>query len=279
MIQNVLKQTLKLPPSQDFKTPREATEEIPETIERVTNLNLLSFLARSASYLEDFGVKDVDRLENWQKRQNKLITNHIPNAGMIDHFYHKEWTISLVQDLFAKLMEWGENFLSNETILPKIRFIGFDIGGGFAVLSALFADGIFAKRPVVVTFGQPRMGDENLAIYADSKITVYRVTHSDDVRTSFPSTKFGYRHLRTEYWIKKEASCECLSSKPRTLSFFPEVYRCTVGDTFLENQSCNAQYTTFKPVLKNENRPPSDIGPHNGPYFGYMMKKSKNRGG
>jgi triacylglycerol lipase len=51
------------------------------------------------------------------------------------------------------------------------------------------------------TYGQPRVGNEALAIYMTDQGSLYRATHTDDIVPKLPPASWGFSHASPEYWI------------------------------------------------------------------------------
>ncbi|KAG9288650.1 hypothetical protein G9A89_006751 [Geosiphon pyriformis] len=130
-----------------------------------------------------------------------------------------------------------------------------------------------SKRDVeVVTFGEPRIGTKSFSIFADSMLSIARVTFADDFVPLFFAEKLT--HHNTELWIPgDDHECNCPDSldEPRK---FPLIYNCVVvrGD---ENSMCNKQFHQEDTASVKK---PLESRVHNGPYFGYIMGQcSKKR--
>uniref|UniRef100_A0AC34G9U2 Fungal lipase-like domain-containing protein n=1 Tax=Panagrolaimus sp. ES5 TaxID=591445 RepID=A0AC34G9U2_9BILA len=64
----------------------------------------------------------------------------------------------------------------------------------------------------LVSFGQPRTGDDNYAALVDSTIPyVFRVVHKADIVPAYPlnvSIIYDYSHHKSEVWFNNEMSVE-----------------------------------------------------------------------
>ncbi|KAG9286889.1 hypothetical protein G9A89_012439 [Geosiphon pyriformis] len=93
------------------------------------------------------------------------------------------------------------NFINN-TNLPKITITGFGSGGVYAQLLALSLKlDLNSKRiswPLVITFGQPRIGNKEFANLVEHKTTPYRVINQHDDIPREP--KGDYVHGGLEIW-------------------------------------------------------------------------------
>lgn len=74
-----------------------------------------------------------------------------------------------------------------------------------------------ARRITTVTFGSPRVGDENLASHLTGPSS-FRVTHTDD-----PAPRMGdgeYRHVSPEYWISSNSNTATYDVLPHNIDVF-----------------------------------------------------------
>ena len=84
--------------------------------------------------------------------------------------------------------------------------VGHSLGGAVACLAGLeFA--ARGYRPIVTTFGEPKVGNEALARYINSKFspsTYRRLTHIDDPIPLLPLEEWGFVPHETEFYISKK---------------------------------------------------------------------------
>ncbi|KAG9293486.1 hypothetical protein G9A89_009210 [Geosiphon pyriformis] len=121
------------------------------------------------------------------------------------------------------------NPLYKASLKCYIEFTGFGDGGGkfYAVFAALRYAKRFKVKPIVVTFGQPRMGDTYFAYIVSTYLQMYRVTYADDYIPAFPFGNKDLWPLSTEYWIPKQEQCDCtFDITLPDQSNFPVVFRC-----------------------------------------------------
>jgi hypothetical protein len=81
-----------------------------------------------------------------------------------------------------------------------VYITGHSMGGAIATLAA--AD-LYALTPdlTVYTFGSPRVGDENFAIYYDKIVPdTYRIVNHHDIVPHVPQRFLGFRHVSREIW-------------------------------------------------------------------------------
>ncbi|KAG9288735.1 hypothetical protein G9A89_004354 [Geosiphon pyriformis] len=191
------------------------------------------------------------------------------------------------------------------TDLSNFEFTGFGESSPYTVFAALDFVNIYKleKKPIVVTFGQPRMGNEVFTLFAQTKLEIFRVTFVDDWLPNVPLRgirKFSkwsdikeipennripaylqYTHFTPEYWIERERqresgnerndlnpeeqlNCEC------PLDAYPILYKCFNTHSLREHPECNARKHDFSysTELVNAGKP-DDF--RYGPYFGKNM--------
>ncbi|KAG9285739.1 hypothetical protein G9A89_003418 [Geosiphon pyriformis] len=147
------------------------------------------------------------------------------------------------------------------------EFTGFGIAGVQAVFAGLAYAKKYKQKPIVVTFGQPKMGDFYFAYEVYLNVRLYRVTYGKDYVPGFPLNVPEYWPLSTEYWIPQQNQCECFVDDPVAKRSFPEVYKCEQRGTKDLNKLCNAQFHRQVNVPQYM----ADNHYHSGPYFGYYM--------
>ncbi|RDA88767.1 hypothetical protein CP532_4026 [Ophiocordyceps camponoti-leonardi (nom. inval.)] len=113
----------------------------------------------------------------------------------------KSWN-TVAKDVISSVQgELAEN--------PKMKVVvtGHSLGGALASLAAMSMIGSDIKVDLV-TFGQPRTGNQAYADFVDKKAPdVMRVTHADDIVPQVPPKElatFGYEHHSTEIWQEDE---------------------------------------------------------------------------
>ncbi|KAG9300946.1 hypothetical protein G9A89_005004 [Geosiphon pyriformis] len=149
-------------------------------------------------------------------------------------------------------------------------FTGHGEGGALATYAAVEfwrknRDVVTPDQIAIITYGAPRIGDENFIRYISQRFFVNRVTYINDYVPLFLSRTF--KHPNTEYWILRDI-CNCGDDKPI-------IFNChQIFGT--ENPDCNLQFQELllKGELDNTSKTHgSFIDAHNGPYFGYRMKQ------
>lgn len=68
---------------------------------------------------------------------------------------------------------------------------------------------IGAKKPYLVTFGQPRFGDQACCEFINSRSHVTRFIHGIDPIPKVPVEGMGYKHIGQVKYLTKEKSSQC----------------------------------------------------------------------
>ncbi|KAG9305131.1 hypothetical protein G9A89_001241 [Geosiphon pyriformis] len=207
------------------------------------------------------------------------------------------WVATTYYHKWRKYLE--KKFLHRLQKESNFEFTGFGESSPYAIFAALAFLKKYQpeKRPIVVTFGQPRMGNEIFVAYAQSKLEIYRVTLEDDWLPNLPLRgvrKFSkwndkiersselsliyeeYKHFTPEFWIElqkdlisKEIYCECPESD------YSLVYECYNTHSLEEHPECNARNHDF-----DFPRQLKYFGKSNdfryGPYFEKNMRNCEN---
>ncbi|KAG9291902.1 hypothetical protein G9A89_004840 [Geosiphon pyriformis] len=181
----------------------------------------------------------------------------------------------------------------------------------YAIFAALKFLEIYkpSKKPIVVTFGQPRMGNEVFTAFAQTKLearnfpfdfcsqfvsedfanNIFRVTLMDDWLPDIPIQGRRYfskwddtnkrptslvlpvkeRYTHFKPEFWIEINCEC------SQDIYPTVYKCLNTHSFDEHPECNARKheINISHGFLHENK--SDEF-HFGPYFGQNMNDCQN---
>jgi predicted lipase len=123
----------------------------------------------------------------------------------------------------------------------RIKVTGHSLGAALALLGALDLEYLFPGRiATVYNFGQPRVGNLNFAMYADSRLQIYRVVHDSDIVATIPPPFFmlGYIHAGTQIWYTSDMSSyrECVPEDKRCMVSLPAALKDKkgMGDHSLE---------------------------------------------
>ncbi|TGZ78362.1 alpha/beta-hydrolase [Ascodesmis nigricans] len=89
----------------------------------------------------------------------------------------------------------------------RVTLVGHSLGGAVAALAGLDF-GAREWKPRVVTFGEPKVGNYELAEYFNKKFppssqSYHRVTHLNDPIPQLPLTAMGYTHHAHELYVTK----------------------------------------------------------------------------
>jgi len=103
------------------------------------------------------------------------------------------------------MMVFNEVYNNNE--VEKVVLTGHSMGGPLAMLGSIdVKEKISADVDLkLITFGSPRLGEENFINYFDNLIKHhYRVTYKDDPVITVPPTLFGFKHIGYEIHITND---------------------------------------------------------------------------
>ncbi|KAG9285742.1 hypothetical protein G9A89_003421 [Geosiphon pyriformis] len=213
-------------------------------------------------------------LNGWELRKSILVSWRNWPDLLVDSIFLKKWNTGRQKfwQLFLPVFERGLGLLSSSPSvagndlkrqMPKFVFVGFSIGGVYAVFAALAFEARFKIRPTVVTFGLPRIGNKYFAIYTAERVNSYRVTYKNDIIPFLPknSDTQEFYPLKTEYWIMED-DCDCKETK---------VYKCYQSFYQDLNKRCSGRFISQVPRNFKEMKDREKV--HIGPYFGYLMGK------
>ena len=117
----------------------------------------------------------------------------------IEGFFYDNFEL-IREDLINKLLLLSGT--KNEEY--QIIYTGHSLGGALATVSSFYCvlKEFFVSKPILITFGQPRVGDEKFAKYVTSHIKqIYRIARLKDIVTLIPFNEDGYEDF--EKYIKK----------------------------------------------------------------------------
>lgn len=130
-------------------------------------------------------------------------------------FYDSEQ--SIIEEVVAEVRRLQSEFPSY-----SVRCTGHSLGAALALLTSFdLANSGIANS--VYNYGQPRVGDQQFASCAASKLTVTRVTHLKDVVPHSPFESWGYVHESREAYESTSTDVnpqvkDCSSSNGEDLS-------------------------------------------------------------
>ncbi|KAG9300143.1 hypothetical protein G9A89_010553 [Geosiphon pyriformis] len=235
----------------------------------------------------DINVRNFEKWAGQKSKRFKVIQFPDVNGAWITLGYYEKW-IKRFRKLFFKSLEKILKSSQKKPDYTDFEFTGFGESGPYAVFAALEFSEKYQPRtnPIVVTFGQPRMGNEIFTAFAQTKLRIFRVTFQDDwlpnlprqaLRTflrwnedierpvhSFPRLYEEFKHFKPEFWIKEE-NCECSENS------YPIVYKCLNTVSYDEHPECNARKHIHE-LTEGLLRLQEYDHFHYGPYFGKNMK-------
>ncbi|KAG9297516.1 hypothetical protein G9A89_001456 [Geosiphon pyriformis] len=219
-------------------------------------------------------------LSQWQSRKCYFTKLRDNPPHLIDTNLHKVIDTPLKDRLIAKVLLLSQLIPKNNV---SIVVTGHSIGGAYAMLLAMMILGtIKIQNPfdkyinsiTVVTFGQPRIGNDYYAKRLASLMPIFRVTHTNDYVPHFPKKSqsgIKYVHHETEYWIIEDCECydKTADKKIKNEKNY-QVYKCSsakkASQKAVENMAseCNAGTNGI------------GVNAHHGPYFGVIFGQCDN---
>lgn len=167
------------------------------------------------------------------------------HAGFYDTFlFSNQQILSEVQNQMAANPGFG------------VAVVGHSLGGATALLSAMDLmqniTTLNAQNLKVVTFGEPRVGDQAFADMVDSLgMDLTRVVHRNDPVPRIPPTFVDFQHHSGQIWTNDEASgagsfVNCNGQEDPTCSDSVGVFSLSLGDhdgpymgNVIMNKPCN----------------------------------------
>ncbi|KAG9300156.1 hypothetical protein G9A89_010566 [Geosiphon pyriformis] len=242
----------------------------------------------------NINIRSFTTLATQLKTHFRLVKFPDAIGGWVALSYYQKWSNS-VEKLFFKTLDFYIKYLetSNKKLnYSDFAFTGFGESSPYAVFAALEFVKKYKpeKSPIVVTFGQLKMGNDIFVAFAQLQLRIFRVTYKDDwspslpfngIRTfskwsddierpanSFPLLYEEYKHFKPEFWIEGD-NCECSENS------YPILYKCLNSVSYAEHPECNARKHDHKmssELLKNGK---SDEFRY-GPYFGRNLNNCEN---
>lgn len=87
----------------------------------------------------------------------------------------------------------------------KLKVTGHSLGGALALLTAMDLKNA-GFTPSVISFGQPRTGDEMFANCASDSFPIVRLTHLKDIVPQIPPKSWEYFHVHREAYESTSTS-------------------------------------------------------------------------
>ncbi|KAG9305859.1 hypothetical protein G9A89_006270 [Geosiphon pyriformis] len=192
-----------------------------------------------------------NHVENFKKlTQNLWLSSQliqfpkVPGAWIALNYY-KKWE-KYGREIFFLSLESYLKKLPPKPNFSNFEFTGFGESTPYAVFAALefFEKYQPEKKLILVSFGQPRMGNDIFTAFAQSRLEIFRVTLMDDwlpgipvkgprrflrwsdeseiPLNSYPIPSEEFRHFKPEFWIEDEKTLNCNCPENN----HPIVYKC-----------------------------------------------------
>ncbi|KAG9305065.1 hypothetical protein G9A89_007705 [Geosiphon pyriformis] len=215
---------------------------------------------------------------------------NVPGAWIVERYYLK-WKKYTEINFFHDFKIYLKTLLIQPDF-SDFEFTGFGESNAYAIFAALEFSERYQpkKKPILVTFGQPRIGNEIFTAFAQSKLEIFRVTFADDLIPLTPikgirafskwndenrrlssitvSAYEEYAHFKPEFWIQGETNCAC------SKNVYPIMYKCFNTHSFKEHPECNNRDHDLK-ILRSISIMDDEEFRH-GPYFGKNFMDCEN---
>ncbi|CAJ0960506.1 unnamed protein product, partial [Mesorhabditis belari] len=121
--------------------------------------------------------------------------------GNVDQYFYEG---------FQKIWNAGmkDDFLSQRSRYPNYNIVvtGHSLGGAMATIAANFLKINYDLDLQLMTFGEPRVGDQAFADDHDARFgsSTFRVTHHNDIGPHIPPQFVNFQHHTTEIWYNND---------------------------------------------------------------------------
>ena len=137
---------------------------------------------------------------------------------------------SVLKMFYDTFLEIKNDLINNLSLLPEIKdkeyqiiFTGHSLGGALATISSFYCvnHNIIESEPVLITFGQPRVGNELFAKYLTENIKqIYRVARLNDLVTLIPLNGIQSRKFRNTLYFLIDKLNDELSKNEHTKKIY-----------------------------------------------------------
>ncbi|KAG9293508.1 hypothetical protein G9A89_005511 [Geosiphon pyriformis] len=221
------------------KSKNDQSDKIYHFAEKSEDEINISFAGNEETLLKD--LQSADHMSQFPEE------NPISGARILQKFRdeYKNWHSENLADINSIIEQAKKD--SN-----LVTFVGFGIGGVYAELAALdYAQNNLPNipKPLVFTFGQPRIGNEKFAEGADDRLEHWRSTFGHDKIPQLPTGE--YIHDGTEIWnngVDRESfycnsdtslesqMCVNSSGQQGDNDHFGPYYEVTMTSNWMENE-------------------------------------------
>ncbi|KIY53282.1 alpha/beta-hydrolase [Fistulina hepatica ATCC 64428] len=106
-----------------------------------------------------------------------------------------------------------------------VTVVGHSLGGALALLDGVYLDMQLSDVDVrVITYGQPRVGNQEFADYVDEHVNRTHINNKEDYIPILPGLSLGYRHASGEIHIQDSGEWIACDGQDNTSEL------CTTGD-------------------------------------------------
>jgi len=172
-------------------------------------------------------------ISNWVANLKYTKTSpwlQFPDVG-VHHGFYDAWS-DLKLDVIT-----ANNIIQEHHPTKRMEITGHSLGAAIAIDAAFELKVEIGYDTSVVNFGQPRAGDKNFAkAVASQGISVFRVTHANDLVPHVPPRVFGFYHASQEVHFPGSGASsykECDGGEDPTCSDACSPLHCTSVDDHL----------------------------------------------
>lgn len=140
-------------------------------------------------------------IQNWISNLNFNMVGY-PNCAkcQVHNGFYTNW-----QAAYRPVLNRIQSLKSLYRDAP-IFITGHSLGAALAVLAAADIQHLYGGVQSLITFGEPRVGNQHFSDYYQSVLVGFRVIHKADVVPHIPLTGQGFFHEGREVWYKSSMS-------------------------------------------------------------------------
>ena len=171
---------------------------------KVTSIEFFSSSDKSLQGFAGYSAKDnavflsfrgSSNIQNWI---NNIKTDQVSYPGCSGCYVHRGF-----YDNYRNVYDSAKSALKKVRSAhqgAKIMITGHSLGGALAALSSVSIKKDVGSVAEVYTFGEPRIGNKNLADYLAKQSSISRVINYADVVPHLPTMTFNFYHESMQVW-------------------------------------------------------------------------------
>ena len=150
---------------------------------------------------------------NWIENLQIIRTSYPFCSGCEVHSGFYAAYNSIRADVISSMTSLHQRYPDSQIIVT-----GHSLGAGIATLAYVDLYSQFGSLDYLYTFGSPRVGNKNFAIYVNEQLNKgfkARITHYKDLIVHVPHDNLGYSHIDREVFYNDESSTSYIMCKTR----------------------------------------------------------------